>query len=561
MKWDKTVDLLVVGSGNGAMTAAICSYDMGVNDVLIIEKGKQFGGTSSMSGGGVWVPCNRYAKALGIQDSFEEAKQYLTATIPADKVSEKMIDTYLTNAPKVIDYLHENTQVKYQSLASYPDYYTDQPGAKEGHRSIEPVPIRGDVMGKDHKYLLPGCINIADRYAITQEEGQTFVCEKKGWQLLALRLLFTYYFDFAWVFTHKQSRRTTCGAAGIIRFWLSLQDRNIPMWLETEFKELVMEEGKVVGAVIEKEGGTLRVKTNKGVILASGGFERNQQMREQYLPKPTNAEWSAGCRTNTGDGIRAGIDVNAKIHLMENAWWCTNLGIPGKEWPFISIVSQSLPGAIIVNKKGKRFENESQNYMQFQMELYKKHAEEEPCIPMYMIFDHNFKNNYQVYPLLGPNFMIPKSYEEEGFVVYADTIEELAVKVGIDADGLTETVERFNTFVSSGVDEDFHRGEVAYDRYYGDPDVKPNPCLGPILKPPFYAMHIQAGDIGTQGGLLTNENGQVVDNNDLPIEGLYACGNCSAAVLPTYPGPGSTLGPAMTFAYQAAKHITGWVES
>ncbi len=561
MFWDKEVDLLIIGTGNGAMTTAICAYEMGVEDILLVEKSDKIGGTSALSGGGIWVPNNRYAKAAGAEDSIEQAKQYLQETIPEGWVPEKMLDTYLENAPRMVDFLHERTDVRYQSLEKYPDYYTDRPGAKEGHRSLEPEPLDVSIVGSNYKAFHESSCYMFDRFSLTQVQAQILLAgHMKEWVAVGGKIMLKHIFDIPWVLRNRQSRLATAGLAGIVRLWLSLQKRGIPIWINTAFTEFVVDEGKVVGAIVLKEGKSIRIKARKGVMLAAGGFEKNQQMREKYLPKPTDTEWSAGCKTNTGDAIRAGIELGAKTHLMQKAWWCTTLCIPGKEYPWPSIMPKSLPGTITVNLQGKRFSNESQNYISFLNETFEKHSDEEPCVPMYMIFDDNFKKRYPAYPLMAPNFMIPKSYLSSGFAAYDDSIEGLADKLGIDAKGLQETVERFNGFVKEGKDLDFKRGDVAYDRYYGDPDVKPNPCLGSIVKPPFYAIQMQPGDLGTQGGVVINEHAQVIGEDDNPIEGLYACGNCAAAVLPTYPGPGSTLGPAMTFAYQAAKHITGWVE-
>ncbi len=558
--WDYTVDLLVVGSGNGAMTASLCAHEMGISDLLLIEKSEFFGGTSALSGGGVWVPCNRYAKAAGAKDSIEEAKDYLKATIPADLVQEKMIDCYLQNAPKMIDFLHEHTRARYHSLEKYPDYFSDRPGAKPGHRSMEPAPISLSALGEQMRKMVPdGAMYMFGKYAITQVEAQLLVGRQKGWLKTVLRLVLQYNMDIPWRMKGiRASRRTTGGGAGIVRMRLSLLDRNIPLWLSTELKELIVEDERVVGVITEREGKTLRIQTRKGVILAAGGFEKNQAMREQYLPKPTNIEWSAGCKTNTGDAIRAGQKIGAATSLMDNAWWCTTMVIPGVPYPFLSIVTKCMPGTIVVNKAGKRFSNESQNYMSFLKETFAAHTQDNPCIPQYMIFDAAFKKKYRVYPLIRPDKMLPKAYFDEGFVAIADTIEELAEKLEIDKAGLSATIQRFNGFAKTGKDLDFKRGDAAYDRYYGDPSVQPNPCLGPLNQAPYYAILIQPGDFGTQGGMLIDTHARVLKTDNSPIEGLYACGNCTAAVLPTYPGPGSTLGPAMTFAYQAAKHLSGF---
>jgi 3-oxosteroid 1-dehydrogenase len=253
------------------------------------------------------------------------------------------------------------------------------------------------------------------------------------------------------------------------------------------------------------------------------------------------------------------------MHRLNEAWWCNTISAPGEEIPWLSIMEKSYPGSIVVNPAGQRFSNESQNYMAFQQETFRKHSQDNPCNPSWQIFDANFRAKYFVGPLYNskfrPDWMLPKSYEQQGFVVRADTIAELAARIGVDVDGLAKTVADMNDYARTGVDPECHRGESAYDRYYGDPRVTPNPCLGPIDKPPFYAMRVDPGDFGTQGGMVINANAQVLHGDGHVIEGLYAIGNCSAPTLPCYPGPGSTLGPAMTFAYQAAKAITGYNEA
>lgn len=563
--WDYTVDVLVVGSGNGAMTAALCCYEMGSKDVLVVEKADKFGGTSGVSGGGVWIPTNRYAMAAGAQDSIEEAKAYLTDTIPEGAVPEEMIDTYLENGPKMVDFLHERTQVRYETLGHYPDYYTDAPGGKAGHRSMEPEPIDASLLGDDFEKLTLShhMMRLFGFIHFTQVEAQILTARSEGWFGITLKMVMKWLLDIPWMLRSRIARRLCTGAAGVARLRLSMKDRDMPLWLNSPMKDLITDDnGRVIGAIVEKEGKSLRIHATKGVVLASGGFEHNQALREKYLPKPTNTEWSAGVRSNTGDGLEAGLKQGAATRLMDGAWWCTTLVTPGEPAPRLSIMEKSLPGSVIVNKAGKRFANESQNYMAFQQELFRVHTDENPCAPMYHIFDARFRRSYIAGPLMTkdvkPDFTIPKEWYESGFVAKSDTIRGLAEQLGLDASNLEETVNNMNSYAKTGKDLEFGRGDVAYDRYYGDPEVTPNPCLAAIDEAPFYGMRVDAGDFGTQGGLATNPNGQVTKEDGGVVEGLYAVGNVSAAVLPTYPGPGSTLGPAMTFAYQAAKHITGY---
>lgn len=563
--WDYSVDVLVVGSGLGAMTSALCCYEMGAKDVLVIEKADKYGGTSAVSGGGVWVPNNRYAVAAGADDSYEDAKTYLKGTIPAEDVPEEMIDSYLVNAPKMIDFMHDRTQMRYVTLEHYPDYYTDRPGGKPGHRSMEPEAIDAALLGAefDNLTLSHHMMRLFGFIHFTQVEAQMLTARTKGWFGLTMKMVLSWLLDIPWMMKSRIARRLCTGCAGIARLRLSMMDRDMPLWLNSPMEELITDDnGKVVGAVVDKHGTKVRVQARKGVVLGSGGFEHNQELREKYLPKPTNKEWSAGVRSNTGDGLIEGLKLNAATRLMDGAWWCTTIVTPGEPSPRLSIMEKSLPGSVMVNLNGKRIANESMNYMGYQKQLFSVHDEvSNSCSPMYHIFDGRFRSSYIAGPLMTkdvkPDWTIPKSWYDQKFVGKADTIRGLAEQIGINADNLEETVGNMNEFAKTGKDTEFQRGDVEYDRYYGDPTVKPNPCLAALDEAPFYAMKVDAGDFGTQGGLVTSTDAQVMTESGEPIEGLYAIGNCSAAILPTYPGPGSTLGPAMTMGYQAAKHITG----
>jgi len=563
-KWDYSVDVLVVGTGNGGLTAALCSYEMGRKDVLVIDKAGTYGGTSATSGGGVWIPCNRYAQAAGAQDSLDDAREYLEHTLAGQDVPQELVDAYLENAPKMVDFMHQRTHMRYQSLAHYPDYYTILPGSREGHRSMEPEPFDASRLGDDFfkLNLTHHMMRLFNLIHFTQVEAQILTVRQKGWLGITFRLIASYLLDIPFRLKSRYHRRLCTGSAGVARLLLSCKERNIPIWLNAPMLELVTEGDRVTGAVVRHNGEDVRVQARAGVVLAAGGFEHNQQMREQYLPRPTNTEWSAGVRTNTGDAIREGQRLGAATRLLDSAWWCTTVSVPGEPCPRLSIMEKSFPGSCVVNMAGKRFANESQNYMAFQKELFRVHTDEVPCAPMYQVFDARFRRSYLVGPLmtaqLRPDWTIPKRWFQDKLVGKADTIRELALQLGIDPDGLEETIGKMNEYAKTGKDPDFQRGDSAYDRYYGDQTVQPNPCLHTIDEAPFYAMRVDAGDFGTQGGLATNPDAQVLKQGGGVLEGLYAIGNCSAAILPTYPGPGATLGPAMTMAYQAAKHLAGY---
>ena len=560
--WNETVDVLVVGTGNGGLTSAICNYEMGATNVLVLEKTDKVGGTSATSGGGIWIPCNRYAKAAGADDSLAEAQQYLDTTLAGEDVPRERVESYLEQGPKMLDFLHNRTRVRYESLEHYPDYYSSYEGAKHGHRSLEPEPFMASELGPDYKRMTYShhMMRMFGVIHFTQVEAQVLMLQLPGWIKIMMSMVLNYVIDIPWRLKTKISRRLCCGAAGIGRLYASLRDRDIPIWFNSALVDLIEENGRVVGAVVEREGKMIRIKAEKGVVVASGGFERNQAMREEYLPAPTNADWSAGVAANTGAAITAGMKLGAKTRMMSGAWWCTTLCVPDEEAPRLAVMEKSFPGSCVVNMSGKRFANESQNYLAYQRELFKVHSDENSCAPSYQVFDARFRRNYLVGPLMTqamkPDWTIPKKWFDTGFVAKANTISELAEKLGIDAAGLEETIGKMNQYAKTGVDEDFQRGDNEYDRYYADPSIKPNPCLAAIDEAPFYAMRMEAGDFGTHGGLDTTNDGQVLRDEGV-IPGLYAVGNCSAAILSTYPGPGATLGPAMTMAYQSAKHITG----
>ena len=559
--WDREVDVLVVGTGNGGLTAAVCNWEMGSKDVLVIEKQDKVGGTSAMSGGGIWIPNSHYAQEAGAEDSLDDAKRYLINTLFGEDVPEDMIDTYLEKSPEMLKFLHDRTDVRYESLAEYPDYYTNMEGARAGHRSLEPSPIMASELGDNWKNMTwtHFMMRMFNRIHFTQVEAHLLMVQLPGWKKLLGRLMWDYIRDIPWRLKTPISRRLACGSAGVARLYLSVLKRQIPIEFNTQMVELIADGDAVLGAVVESNGQRQRIRASKGVVLASGGFEKNQELREQYLPAPTNTAWSAGNPGNEGDALLVGLSLGAKTRLMKDAWWTTTLCVPDEPSPRLAIMEKSFPGSCVVNRDGKRFANESQNYMAFQKDLFKTHTDEHPNAPAWHVFDATFRENFMVGPLMTksmkPDFQIPKKWFDTGFVAKANSIRELADALGINAAGLEETIANMNRYAQTGTDEEFGRGDSAYDRYYADPAIKPNPCLAPIVKAPFYAMRIEAGDFGTLGGLDTDTSARVKKADGGVFEGLFAVGNCSAAILPTYPGPGATLGPAMTMAYQAARHM------
>ncbi len=555
-------DLIVVGSGAGGMTAAVTAADQGLN-VLLVEKAAQYGGTSALSGGGIWIPNNHYFRALGGKDSEELAWTYMKAAV-GDRVDERRLRTYLKKAPEMIAWLEKHTRVRYAVAEKYPDYYPHLPGSLPGGRSLDPELFDLSELG-DELYTMregsPGNM-LMGRIAWTARDAHRAMSKSRGWRLMVLWMMLRYKLDFSWrkKTNSRRDRRAALGSSLVASLRASMLDRGIALWLQTDLRELIHEDGRVTGVLVERDGQLQRLGARKGVILAAGGFEQNQALRDKYLPQPSNVSWSATpAGANTGAALEAALQLGAATDLMDWGWWAPSLLVPGEDRARGVFAERAFPGAIVVNGQGKRFVNEAAPYLEFVGAMYEDHQQTGASIPGWVIFDSKFRFNYAMGPLM-PGQIMPDSRLRKTWLnnVYykAESLDALATQIGVDATGLSATVQRVNGFAASGVDEDFGRGGNVFDRYYGDSNIKPNPCLAPLEKGPFYAMPMYAGDIGTKGGLLTNEHAQVLHESGEPIAGLYAIGNTSSSVMgTTYPGAGGTLGPAMTFGYVAAHHI------
>jgi 3-oxosteroid 1-dehydrogenase len=540
-----TVDVLVVGAGGAGMTAAIAAADRGL-DVLLVEKSDYFGGNTARSGGGVWVPGNYALKAAGVEDTPEAAKQYLDAIV-GDEVPKPRRDTYIDRGPEMMDFVRDRTPVRFAWVPEYSDYHPEAPGGRPGGRSVEPVPIDARIIGEEISRLHPPYSKAPANMVVTQANFR--------WLSLGIRtargpLTMLKVFLRRFVAIVLGRKMYGMGNALMIGLRKGLQDAGVPLWYGAPLTDLVIEDDRVVGAKVEREGRPVTVRANRGVVLCSGGFEFNLEMRQKHQPAPITTEWSTGAPSNTGDGILAGIAAGSATALLDDAWWGPTIPLPRGAW--FCLAERNLPGSIMVNGAGRRFMNEALPYVEAVHEIYAGEATGIPHVPAWMVIDQRYRNRY-LFAGLGPRQPFPGHWLKSGVVVRSSTLAGLAEKIGVPADALEETVERFNGFAASGVDEDFHRGESAYDQYYSDPTVKPNPSLHTIDQPPFYAVKIVPGDLGTKGGLVTDERARVLRPDGSVITGLYAAGNTSAAVMGhTYAGPGATIGPAMTFGYLAA---------
>lgn len=554
--FDHSVDLLIVGSGAGAMTAGIRAKDLG-GDVLLIEKTELYGGSSAMSGGSLWIPCNHLMKEDGVvDDTPEEALEYLL-NITEGHVPEQKLEVYVKQSSIMLEYLHDHARLKMLSMPGYVDYYPEVPGGKPGARACEPHRFDARLLGDDFYAMREPAIQelIMNRISMSATEAHDILTSAPGYIGLSLKIMLRYFLDIVGRFKSPRDRSLTLGNALIGQLRLSLMDRNVPIWLECPFEEFIVEDGKVVGVIASKQGKRIRIEGKQGVLLAAGGFESNDEMRKQYLPSPTQLDWTCGNPGNTGEVIQKGEELGGALGFMDGAWWGPVTVVPGEERARMLVVEKGLPRSMMVNSKGERFLNESAPYDDICKDIYRANTPDAVSVPCWIVFDEAFRKKYPIGPLM-PGMPIPKKLKRANYIRQSDTVAGLAAQIGVNPAGLEASVEKLNRYALDGKDPEFRRGDSAYDRYYGDATVTPNPCLGPIDEPPYYAIEIFPGDLGTRGGLNVDADARVLKESGEIIEGLYAVGNCSAAVMgPTYPGAGGTLGPTMTFGFVVAENL------
>lgn len=538
-------DVVVVGSGAAGMTAALTAAHHGLS-ALVVEKTDRFGGSTARSGGGIWAPMNAVLNRAGVADSPEQARAYL-AYVAGDGVDAARQQALLDHGPAMLELVRSLTPVDFAWVPGYADYYPEAPGGLAQGRSVEPIPLDGRVLGADLAQLSPAYLPAPDGVTITQAEYRwlslgprhpraMLASVKVAARLARCRVL--------------HQRLLTMGQALATGLRAGLRDLAVPVWLNTPMTGLHIEDGRVTGVEVARDGQAGLIRARRGVLLAAGGFEHNGPMRERYQQPPIGTAWTTGAAGNTGDAIVAGEAAGAALDLMDDAWWGPS--IPLSRGPYFCLAERSLPGCILVNGAGQRFVNESSPYVDAVHAMYAGHSPEVPHIPSWLITDQRYRNRY-VFAGLPPGRKLPRRWYAAGAVFRAPDLPGLAGQIGIDGEALAKTVAKFNEFAEAGRDADFGRGDSAYDRYYSDPRQQPNPCLAPLRRPPFYAIKIVPGDLGTKGGLRTDDRARVLRADGSVIPGLYAAGNTSAAVMGhSYAGAGATIGPAMTFGYLAA---------
>ncbi|MFB4317663.1 FAD-dependent oxidoreductase [Actinomadura sp. 21ATH] len=543
MDWDHEYDVVVVGSGAGGLAAATTARLRGLS-ALVVEKTGRYGGSSALSGGAIWVPNNVYLERAGERDTLENARAYMDATV-GDRVPADRKDAYLRRGPEMVEFFDRKTSwVRFMYTPGYSDYYPEAPGGRPQGRSVEPCIVNGKRLGPEFRNLRRAGLPTYGLTMTSADFGRLNMVMRtwKGKRtslavgLRAVKALLT------------GQKPLSLGEALVARLRLALQEAGGELWLNAPFRDLVAEDGRVTGITIVRNGTETAIRARRGVILAAGGFSRDQELREKYLPKPTRTDWSHASEGQTGDTLRAGLQAGAALDLMDKVWGAPSVPTPDGRLFFL-VADRAIPSMVIVDADGVRYARESLPYHEFLDAMY---AHGEKAMTSWMIVDGWARRKY-IWVGLFPGQPFPKDWKD-GFLKTGRTVEELARGIGVPPERLKATVERFNAMAANAKDEDFGRGDSAYDNYYGDPTL-PNPNLRP-MKGPFYAVPVVPGDIGTKGGLVTDTEARVLRPDGTVIEGLYATGNCSAAVTgETYPGPGATLGPAMTFGYVAATHI------
>jgi 3-oxosteroid 1-dehydrogenase len=545
------VDVVVVGAGGAGMAAALAAAARHGLSTVVLEKSDSFGGSTARSGGGVWIPGNYALRDAGQVDpgETEAAKRYLDAIV-GDAASKVRRDTYIDRGPEVMDFLKAATPVRFTWVPDYSDYLPEQPGGRPKGRSVEPIPMDARFLGDELKRLTRPYTKAPANMIVTQADFRKI---SLGMRTLRGPVTMAKVLVRRIISLLRGQKMYAMGNAIAIGLRKGLQAVDVPVVYEAELTGLVTEGGRVTGVEVSHGGSPHQVRARRGVILGSGGFEHNQELRDKYLPQPTDSDWSTGARSNTGKGHEAGIAIGAATDLMDDAWWGPTIPLPGRPW--FCLAERNLPGSIIVNSAGQRFMNEALPYVEATHAIYEAHQQGPEAVPAWMIIDQRYRNRY-LFAGLSPRQPFPGRWYKEGVIKKGETLADLASEIGVPPGSLEETVRRFNGFAATGVDEDFHRGESAYDKYYSDPTVKPNPSLHAIDQGPFYAVKIVPGDLGTKGGLVTDEWARVLRPDGSVIDGLYAAGNASAAVMGnTYAGPGATIGPALVFGYLAAEDI------
>ncbi|MDY6998200.1 MAG: 3-ketosteroid-delta-1-dehydrogenase [Actinomycetota bacterium] len=545
-----TVDLLVVGSGTG-MAAALAASELGMSS-LIVEKTRYVGGSTAKSGGAFWVPANPVLGRSGSPDTLTDAGRYLEALV-GDAAPAERYESFLAHGAAAIEMLDRTTPMTFSWAEGYSDYHPELPGGTVAGRTCECRPFNASVLGPHRTTLRPGILKPPIPMPVTGADYRLMNLLTSYPRKALPRMLLRAFQGVGGLLVGR--RYVAAGQALAAGMYAGVLRAGIPVWTETSLDELVVDDGRVTGAVLTRQGRSVTVTARRGVLLAAGGFDHQMEWRRKYQSEDLGEGLSLGAEGNTGDAIRIAQDAGAGIALMDQAWWFPAFApLPGAEPPMM-LAERSLPGSLIVDQDGSRFVNEACDYMSFGQHVLRSGRVGNPVEQMWLIFDQRYRNSYLMAGELFPRMPIPKSWYAAGIAHRSDDFADLAVRIGLPVDTFTATMARFNQLAASGTDDDFGRGRSAYDWYYGDPTNKPNPNLRPLKHGPFYAVRAVLSDLGTCGGLRADAQARVLREDGSAIEGLYAVGNTAAnAFGTTYPGAGATIGQGLVFGYLAARH-------
>ena len=552
-------DLLIIGGGAGGMATALAASVMGLQ-VTLCEKTSAVGGTAATSAGTLWIPGNRLSQEAGYADTVNDARTYLQHLIGSHDPGG-VREAFLQTANEAVEFFQTHTAVQFMPCGHHPDYLS-LPGAAVSGRAIIPQPFDGRLLGRAFAHVRPPIdeFMVLGGMMVGKADIEPLVRRFQSWPAFAhaSRLFLRYLSDRL---RHRRGTRLVMGNALVARLYHSLLQRGVTVHWQSALNALHIESGHVTGATL-KQGQTLhRINARLGVVLATGGIGHHAAWRAQALPSPV-ASQSLAAEGNTGDGLDAMVAVGAAVNVTEQA--------PGAFWTPVSAVrrangsqgwyphlslDRAKPGLIAVNAAGQRFVNEADSYHDFVQGMYRRQANGEASIPAFLIVESRFIERYGL-GAIHPGTKRLQPWVDAGYLWLQPTLHELARAAGIDAAALQATVALYNTDAKRGLDTTHGKGSSELNRFNGDPaHPGPNPCLAPIEQGPFVALRVWPADIGTSAGATTNANGQVLNDQGAAIGGMYAVGGDMASVMQgTYPGPGTTLGPALTFGYRIARH-------
>ena len=558
LSWDQKVDCLVVGAGGAGLCAALVCALKGV-DVLLCEASDQVGGTTSTSGGTIWIPGTRQSQRTSSPDSIEQARIYLDQEVgPWGQV--ELREAFLQAGPDVIDFLERNSDVHFKVNTPYPDYHAEQPGGALGGRALSPLPLDGRLLGSSFSKLRPprSEFMVLGGMMVGRDEIKYLIRPWRSWHAFKVtsKMIGRYLWDRL---KYPRGTRLLLGNALVGRLFMSLLNAGGKVSYKSRLIELILEECRVVGAVVEVNGVIQRIHAQRGVIMATGGCAASAQWRADLFkegPLPHTLAFEG----NQGEGVQAAIKAGAQLDLNHASpffWMPASIlqSSAHQTTTYPHIRDRPKPGLIAINSQGRRFVNEANSYHDFVSAMFVTHADN-PTRPAYLICDRRFIHEYGL-GVIHPVWQMLHFFVKKNYLLSAPSLSELAEKILVDAQSLQETVAQHNQDAVAGTDGLFAKGSQALNRYNGDPGQQPNPCLYPLNQAPFFALPVFPAPIGSSVGLKTNAQAQVLGSDGHPIQGLYACGNDMSSVMGgRYPGPGITLGPALVFAYLAACHLS-----